>query len=58
MLASTKQISVAIAVTLGVALSTPLSPAFSAAAPSNTARTRPLLRFGMAILFGYVQEDH
>ena len=37
MLASTKQVSVAIAVTLGVTLSMPLSPAFSASAPSNTA---------------------
>jgi uncharacterized protein YodC (DUF2158 family) len=39
MLASTKQISVAIAVTL--AISTPLAPAFSASAPSNTALQNP-----------------
>jgi uncharacterized protein YodC (DUF2158 family) len=47
MLAPTKQISVAIAVTL--VLSTPLAPAFSASAPSNTAmqnRAAPPLRTG------------
>src|SRR3979409_1861410 len=50
MLASTKQVSVATAVTLGIALSLPLSaPAFSASAPSNTAtqnRAAPSLRSG------------
>src|ERR1700753_1598633 len=47
MLASTKQISVAIAVTL--ALGTSSAPAFSASAPSNTAmqnRTAPPVRTG------------
>jgi uncharacterized protein YodC (DUF2158 family) len=39
MLASTKQISVALAVTL--ALSTSTAPAFSASAPSNTAMPNP-----------------
>jgi uncharacterized protein YodC (DUF2158 family) len=47
MLASTRQASIAIAVTL--ALSMPLSPAFSASAPSNTAmqnQAAPVLRSG------------
>ena len=47
MLTSTKQVSIAIAVTL--ALSVPLSPAFSASAPSNTAmqnQAAPALRSG------------
>src|ERR1700692_2229662 len=47
MLTSTKQVSIAIAVTL--ALSMPLSPAFSASAPSNTAmqnQAAPALRSG------------
>jgi uncharacterized protein YodC (DUF2158 family) len=42
MLAFTTRASIAIALTLGVALSMPLSiPAFSAAAPSNTAMQNP-----------------
>jgi uncharacterized protein YodC (DUF2158 family) len=48
MLASIKQVSVAIAVTLGVALSMPLSPAFSA----NTAmqnQAAPSLRSGSLV---------
>ena len=47
MLTSTKQVSIAIAVTL--ALGMPLSPAFSAPAPSNTAmqnQAAPALRSG------------
>jgi uncharacterized protein YodC (DUF2158 family) len=47
MLTSTKQVSIAIAVTL--ALGVPLSPAFSASAPSNTAmqnQAAPALRSG------------
>jgi uncharacterized protein YodC (DUF2158 family) len=47
MLTSTKQVSIAIAVTL--ALGMPLSPAFSASAPSNTAmqnQAAPALRSG------------
>ena len=47
MLTSTKQVSIAIAVTL--ALGMPLSPAFSASAPSNTAmqnQAAPALRNG------------
>ena len=47
MLTSTKQVSIAIAVTL--ALGMPLSPAFSASAPSNTTmqnQAAPALRSG------------
>jgi uncharacterized protein YodC (DUF2158 family) len=47
MLTSTKQVSIAIAVTL--ALGVPLSPAFSASAPSNTAmqnQAAPALQSG------------
>jgi uncharacterized protein YodC (DUF2158 family) len=47
MLTSTKQASIAIAVTLALGL--PLSPAFSASAPSNTAmqnQAAPVLRSG------------
>jgi uncharacterized protein YodC (DUF2158 family) len=47
MLTSTKQVSTAIAVTLALGL--PLSPAFSASAPSNTAaqnQAAPALRSG------------
>ena len=47
MLTSTKQVSIAIAVTL--ALGMPLSPVFSASAPSNTAmqnQAAPALRSG------------
>jgi uncharacterized protein YodC (DUF2158 family) len=47
MLTSTKQLSIAVAVTL--ALGMPLSPAFSASAPSNTAmpnQVAPALRSG------------
>jgi uncharacterized protein YodC (DUF2158 family) len=50
MLTSIKQASIAIAVTL--ALSTPLSPAFSANAPSNTAmqnQVAPALRSGSLV---------
>jgi uncharacterized protein YodC (DUF2158 family) len=50
MLASTKQASIAIAVT--VALSVPLAPAFSASAPSNTGmqnQTPPALRSGTLV---------
>jgi uncharacterized protein YodC (DUF2158 family) len=50
MLASIKQASIAIAVTLAV--STPLSPAFSASAPSNTAtqnQAAPALRSGSLV---------
>src|SRR5258706_16063548 len=50
MLASIKQASIAIAVTLAV--STPLSPAFSASAPSNTAtqnQIAPSLRSGSLV---------
>ena len=50
MLAFTKRVSIAIALTLGVALSMPLSiPAFSESAPSNTAmqnQAAPPLRSG------------
>ena len=49
MLAFTKQISVATAVTLGITLGMPLAPAFSADAPSNIAmqnRDAPPLRTG------------
>jgi uncharacterized protein YodC (DUF2158 family) len=53
MLASTKQASIAIAVTLGVVtLSMPLFPAFSASAPSNTAmqnQAAPALRSGSLV---------
>ena len=41
MLASTKQASVAIALTLGAALGMPMSPAFSGPAPSNPAIQTP-----------------
>jgi uncharacterized protein YodC (DUF2158 family) len=47
MLASTKQASIAIAVTLALSMS--LAPAFSASAPSNTAmqnQAAPVLRSG------------
>src|SRR5258706_6924688 len=50
MLASIKQTSIAVAVTL--ALSMPLSPAFSASAPSNTAtqnQAAPSLRSGSLV---------
>jgi len=49
MLASTKQIVSVLIAALGVALSTPLSPALSASAPSNTAmqnQADPPLRSG------------
>jgi uncharacterized protein YodC (DUF2158 family) len=50
MMAFTKRVSIAIALTLGVALSMPLSiPAFSDSAPSQTAmqeRAAPALRSG------------
>jgi hypothetical protein len=65
MLASTKQVSIAIAVTLGVALSMPLStPAFSAFAPWNTAMQKqaaPPLRsgalVGLLVKRKYISDD-
>jgi hypothetical protein len=58
MFAFAKRRSIAIALTLGVALSVPLSiPAFADSAPSNTAiqnGTAPTLRASL----GYVQDRH
>jgi len=56
MLACTKRVSIATALTLGIALSMPLSvPAFSDPAPSNTAMQNRAAPYGVAILFGCVQ---
>ena len=60
MLAFTKRVSIATALTLGVALSMPLSvPAFSDPAPSNTAvqNRAATVCCGVAILSGCVQGD-
>ena len=55
MSASTKQVSIAIAVTLGIALSMPLSiPTLLRRALQ--CRAGSLLHYGVAILFGCVQE--